>query len=70
MRAARTYHVPEGLAISLAAQMHHVKVIIVVAVIMSLSLMERWSPLQVARVSSSAPKGPHVEAEGKMLQLE
>lgn len=32
MRAARIHHVPEGLAISLAALMHHVKVIIVTAV--------------------------------------
>ena len=29
MRAARTYHVLEGLAISLTAQTHHVKVFIV-----------------------------------------
>ena len=67
MRAARIYHVPEGLAISLAALMHHAKVIIVTAVTDSLSLMERSSPLQVARVSSSAPQGPNVEAEGMML---
>ena len=68
MRAARTYHVLEGLAISLTAQTHHVKVFIVLAVTVLLSLMELiWSSLQVARVSSSAPKGLNVEAEGMML---
>lgn len=68
MRAARTYHVPEGLAILSTAQIHHVKVFIVAAVTVLLSLMELiWSSLQVARVSSSAPKGPNVEAEGMIL---